>query len=359
MPSKLHEAIPINSIFTADSYFRAISDSVGSWNVNQTFIILIISLFGLIGLLITLSFIYQNFFKTQSNPKDEFSTTKASEILEILTTALDQRSKLEMAFSHESPQKTAFCSLNDIQKNSLILEFPPYLNPTNQWVGKEVICYFKIIGKTQIIFYHFKSKILEIDRSEPNIVKGILTLPERLNLQQKRNHYRLEVPPGFVQKLLVWKARYTQKHALSTKVSSWGEALFSIDPQSSAPIELQDISGGGLRLKIPRTTIKNSEFDQESDKNFFIQIDLWDPEEQKTNTYWLFARARNIFEDYTSKDLQIGLQFVGQGKPQTDDPQNLTWKKVDLEEGVEEITTWVFRRHVEIHRKEKEKLDKL
>lgn len=352
MPINLYEAILTPSLLTADSYFGSISDSVGSWNMNPAAIILIICVTVLIGLLITASFVYNKFYRPPSSAGKEFTENKPGEIREILSTAQDQRSKIELGFRHENTQHTANCSLLGIKNNYLILEFPTYLNPTKQWIDREVSCYFKIVGKKQHIFYHFYSSIVDIDKSDPVVIKGTIALPDKLELTQRRNHYRLEVPPGFIQNFQVWRAQYTAQHALSPKPSSWGKALFSLDSQDSGQVKLQDISGGGLRLKLPRQVIKAQEFDPENDKNFLLQIALWEPAEQETNTYWIFAKSRNIFEDYTSRDVEIGFQFVGQGKPKEDNPQLLTWKKVDPNEGVEEITTWVFRRHVEIHRQE-------
>lgn len=352
MPIKLYEAIAFRSLLTADSYFGPISDNFGSWGMNPAAMYLIIAIILVVGVAVSATFVYNIYFKSNLDAGKEFSVTKSQDILNILTTALDQRSKIELGFSQENLQKTANCSIIDLQNKSLTLEFPSYINPRPQWIGKEVFCYFKIVGRKQNIFYHFTSTILDIDRSDPVVIQGQIALPDKLNLSQKRNHYRLEVPSNLIKVFSVWKIKYTDKQKLSPKPLSWGPPLLSLNAQPSAKIDLLDLSGGGVRIKIPVKALRAKGLDPEKDKHFFFKIGLWEPEKQKTETFWLVATARNIFQDHNSRDLEMGLQFMAQGFFQEEGQQHLTWKKVNTKDGVEDLTTWVFRRHVEIHRHE-------
>jgi hypothetical protein len=63
---------------------------------------------------------------------------------------------------------------------------------------------------------------------------------------------------------------------------------------------------------------------------------------------WLIAKTASAYEDFVTKDVNIGLEFIGQGRidPET---QKVVWKKV-VDNVIEDIATWTHHWHLELYR---------
>lgn len=55
---------------------------------------------------------------------------------------------------------------------------------------------------------------------------------------------------------------------------------------------------------------------------------------------------RNYNEDYITKDLEIGLQFIKQGFIDPENNNTIKWKEVKEDEGQEIIARWVFLKKI-------------
>ena len=64
--------------------------------------------------------------------------------------------------------------------------------------------------------------------------------------------------------------------------------------------------------------------------------------------YFLAARLRTKAQDFDNGRLMLGYEFVEFGA--NNDDSNIDWVKIEPDKGIEDLTTWVFKRHLELYR---------
>ncbi len=279
----------------------------------------------------------------------------ADKIREILEIALDQRSKFELRFlpTDHSRRATA-CTLLDIGVETLLLEPPAYVEAGQHWMGREIECFFRVNeDRGQISFYRFTSTVQSVSYSPQGLAQVELEFPKLLHNHQKRGFLRISPPVHLFMGVAIWLERnlpQDERGAPTADLSQWGRPLFTYIPDKQGnPVQVNNISAGGLRLGIQRSAVKGRDIKLRISDRIVVLLDLYDPEIERKQRFWLRGRVQNFQEDFETRDLEIGLQFVGVGRLAEDGEKRVTWHDVG-EDGIESLAVWVMQRHLELFR---------
>lgn len=271
------------------------------------------------------------------------------QIESLFQTALMQRSKIEMQFHAEDvTRKVANCSLDSVEPERLTLELSGRDQAGGSWVGRRVDCYFRLSrSRDDQRFFHFESEILEVRQAGPGVTHLALAFPDKLIMQQKRAHLRVEPPYEYVLGLAMWPEARAMKDPGSPP-KAWGRPIAVYMPDKQNALLLANISAGGARLTLKRGSVEGGVQDFFSGGRFVLLLDLYEPEKQEKFRYLLQAVARNRMEDVVTRDLELGVQFERLARPGRDD--RIEWREVEPEPGVEALGNWVMKRHLERYR---------
>ncbi len=271
-------------------------------------------------------------------------------ILSLLQLAMDDRSKFELRFLPSSPsRKSTYCSLESIEKDNLALEVSSNIKATRHWISRNAEIYFKISQKDKAIFYRFEASILGIRNLSNGIIHVLISVPDLVELQQKRAFLRVKPPSEYLMGCAIWQPK-SLPNEKQTNVKTWGMPLLYYTPEKgSNPIVVENLSAGGIRLGFQREARAMLTEDLVIGAPFLLMVDIFDPEVQRKRRFWLHAKLKNLYEDFTSRNIELGLQFVRWGRPKNDGSSQLEWVEISSE-GIELLASWVMRRHLEMFR---------
>lgn len=279
-----------------------------------------------------------------------FEVASQKEMTQIFETALDFNSRFDLRF--EGQNREIFCTFRNFDKNSIYLEPPSQINISKNWEGRQVSVFFKVKpGSEKLKFYKFTSKLTQVSQEEVGRVLK-LSMPDMLEMEQKRQLLRLEVPTGYVKRLAIRPVSYDQKGSLYRQISSFDDPFWVMDEDPlKSEVSLLDISGGGLRFKVlPRTLKKVQEFVA---KNPFLLISLqlvYDFESDfEVENHHVVARIKKHYNDGFGNHV-FGMQYESKAVLNEEKKVITGWEQVDAEEGVEELVTWVIKMHLKLYR---------
>ncbi|SIO27363.1 PilZ domain-containing protein [Halodesulfovibrio marinisediminis] len=275
-----------------------------------------------------------------------------SHITNTLRMARDEREKFELQFhSKGEKRRSTSCLLTTINKETVTIECSQLTNLKSSWVGRDVDCYFQVRkSSTGNTFFMFTTQIIGIRGCTDGTVVLTLKIPNKLEQRQKRASLRISPPQQYVMGLAVWSA----PEGLSTKgtldIRKWGRPVLTYLPEKSFQIILENLSAGGIKVRIPRSEMRNCNLDFKIGDKLFMLLDLWDPDTGQRVRYWLLCRIQNPFIDFVTHDAELGLQFRFTAQPDANSPAELRWNEEPIGTGLDSIGNWVMRRHLELYR---------
>jgi hypothetical protein len=274
------------------------------------------------------------------------SIHEPTEIQDVLNEALQQRATYELRFEDESAQRIGFtCSPADSDPAvGITLEVSGFIKPQPSWVGRSVVCFFRIARQRKEpkwLFFSFATTIIDID-SRQAIPRIVLAIPDQLARKQRREHLRLDPPSEDIPEVQVWPETLSNLDHPEDDPP----LLEYLITQQENPLSILNISAGGLLLELRPPLPPALGADLEKGQRFYIRLVLRDPERGPPKTYQLLSQVRNVFVDPTHGKRLIGLSFVAH-LPGTEGPRR--WKSLDGK-GVEEIEDWVSKRHLGLYR---------
>ncbi|GAB6162555.1 hypothetical protein JCM12298_17140 [Desulfothermus naphthae] len=339
----------------AKSYLARISESFiyNKWELSST-TILILEIILIVVLLCIFFYLIQRRYqqKKELELKNPFTIKNREEIRRIFDQTLNERSKFEVSFSKKH-KFFSNCSPVELKKDSIILELPANIVPTKEWNKRPVYVYFSISGRRPGVknYYYFESEMLYFF-SKSNYHFIVVKLPDILEIKQKRRHFRIEARNNDFEKVVIYFF-YNQDKINS--VYDLPEPVFEYKKSNknekdiSYPISIVNISAGGIRLKITRQFKREIGFDVDNPPLILIFLSFF-IEKRKINIF-LLCQVKNHNEDYITKDIEIGLQFIKEGFIDPKKNNIINWKEIKEDEGQEYIARWVFLKNLSLIRK--------
>jgi len=271
----------------------------------------------------------------------------------LLQSALDQRSKVEFTFSREDQiTQPLHCSIESVLNGNLVLDAGDYVQPHKGWIGRPVTCYFRVSGRGgggAAQFYALESEVAGVNKRADGSSLLTIPVPDRVRLEQKRIHLRMAPPLEYMLGVAVWPELTTEDGKLELRLKHWGKPALMHHAGATSMMRVANLSAGGMRIDLPRETLKETGYDFEVGQRYFILTELFDPDMKRKQRLWFIARVQNRFEEFDTKDLEVGLKFMDIGV--IDDPEAMTiaWAKVSPH-GVDDLGNWIQRRHLELYR---------
>ncbi len=317
---------------------------------TEGFILLIIIVLAIV----LISVLY--FIKTRMDSQKEtdahgfFKVQSRAEIKDIFEDALKLNSRFDLRLHGHG--REILCAFREFDGVVLSLEPPLNVNIPKKIAGRDVDVFFKIQPQNEKpSFYKFATTVNDV------LIKDdyqVLTLdvPQMLELEQKRQHLRLEVPSGYIERLEVRKVshdRYGNYHKI---ISSFGDILWEHGGQADFPqLAVMDISGGGIRLKVPVKTYTVDKDFLKSNPMLLISMELLSEKSdlQSAELFHLIGRIKKEYFDGFGNHI-LGLQYEYKALIDKKNKKIKGWEAVDPDEGVEEVSTWVVKMHLKLFR---------
>ncbi len=338
-PVSLSDLLPL-PVSQAGFYFQNWGFSISDAQKPLTITLALILLLGLLSVARTL------YRRAQGTGPVGLSVNEAAQVQEVLDEALQQRATLEVRFQDEDAQRTSFtCSPTGVDPSvGITLEVSGFIKPHPSWIGRTVLCYFKVAGQhkdAKWSFFSFRTTITDIAARQAR-QRIVLAIPEQLDRQQRREHLRLDPPNEDIPEVQIWPETLSN---LDWPGADPPLLEYRIAHQEN-PLRILNLSAGGLLLELRPPLPKALGADLEKGQRFYIRLVLRDPEQDTPQAHQLLAQVRNVFLDPTQGNRLAGLSFVAR-LPRTEGPGG--WQPLKGK-GVEEIEDWVFKRHLELYR---------
>ncbi len=340
-------------IFRTQTFLQRISESFvhNKWELSPKAILLIhlITLLA-IGLILIYIILQRIRIYRQRKKPGPFVKTNKAEIREILLTSMVERSRFELSFS-DQPKFAALCTLVDLSGESLTLELPLNITPTSEWIGREIFIYFSTAKeRNKRIFYFFKSKIIRYY----NQLKGYyveIEFPSYIEIKQKRRHFRIEAKNDDFDRVIFYVINPEED---IREVKQLPKPIFIYPPPTEkqnkpSPIQIVNISAGGIRLKFSNEIKKALSLNTENLPDILLYLSFQDNGKKKKILLW--CRPRNYFEDFVTRDLEVGMEFIKEGFLDPKDKKRILWKRISPEEGQDDLAKWVFLKNLRLIQK--------
>ena len=208
-------------------------------------------------------------------------------ILQVLT---EKRQPAIMSYLSRGKWHIAKVLLNNYGANSFAAEVSPRKNPhpmniyVDQQVGISVkYGYGKLVFDTKVINFQPSS-----DHTKGGMI--VLAVPERIELVQRRNYFRVNVPEGLRVNVAMWHRSYKNQSQMSS-------------PSNYLEGKLVDISAGGAQVAI------NSSLKADFRKGQFVGVKFTPLPYEEPLVF--AAQVRNLLPSADNKSVCFGLQMVG------------------------------------------------
>lgn len=277
------------------------------------------------------------------------STSAPREISSILEQAMMLRSRIDMCFHPiTTSRQTISCTLFELAETGITLEMPLGVNPSDGWVGKLMVCYFRIPRENKPPYYYtFTSHVSGVWK-KGDIFYVILETPSKVELGQKRKHLRLELPPRDIKDFRIWPATEDGSFHFESNPQNWPEPLAVYTRNDPDGMRVLDLSGGGIKLSFDPELYDGLNDFVSKHPVLFMRLELEHAGGMEFPAFFMAARLRTKAQDLDHGVLMLGYEFVECCCAETS--ETLDWVKVDAERGIDELVTWVFKRHLELYR---------
>lgn len=338
------------------SFLNNIQNSFGSWGLTTgTFYIILITAFA-VCLAFGLGLLVNHFFIKKRDHTPPSWIVNRRDIIETLHLVMAQRSKVEMRFAGGdgiTNRHSTACSLEEVHGDMMELEVSGFVNASQSWIERDVVGFFRVTNPSRpghSDFFTFTSRIKGVRKASKDITYINVPVPDHIELSQKRLALRIEPPLQYSLGLAVWPEQLNPNGTPITKIKDWGRPpLLYSRKMDDLPLRIVNISAGGMRLEIMPEAQKNTGLSFALGERYAVMAQFYDPNEEKKLNLWTIVRIQNRFEAFDTHALEIGVQFVEEGRMVKDKGGHVRWRKVKPD-GIDSIGNWVARRHLELYR---------
>ena len=274
----------------------------------------------------------------------------SKKIKACLQEAMDQRTKFLISLPEEITSVGGLdTSLSEFDDKYLYVEASSLNKFNPKWEKIFVTCFFKLVTNKKPrkeTFLNFKSRLFSpATPTDPIILR--LSFPDQLAIGQRRSSIRIEVNPRLILGFSMWdEDRFIRTTANGTQ-KKLHRPKVSIKDLESGFIKFMDLSAGGMKLKIFPDTVKDIDLNWKKRDTIIVWLVLSHPEKNDREQFWLKARICYKYEDFVSKEIDMGLEFINFGQINSD--KKMQWLRVK-DNNIEPIGDWTYKRYLEHYR---------
>ncbi|GAB6035501.1 hypothetical protein JCM15519_00600 [Fundidesulfovibrio butyratiphilus] len=282
--------------------------------------------------------------------------TDQARVLDLLDSAVVQRCKIRVSFHRDmGVGRSTDGTLLSSDQNGLTLEIPSIKVINQNWIGRSLDLSFrmKLPDQPQLQSnFGFMAEIIGFDQPQEDITIIRLSHPGRLEFNQNRQHLRVDPPEKFVSSIQIWTEEILKRRGAKVQEpDTWGPPELSSTAGGKRELTLENISGGGMRLRIEPSVLHTTSAKIDLRVNLVCSLTLVGVESPDMVTYYLVSQVLKCFDDCQSKQkLSLGLVFTAMGVIQPPPLTGLRWRSVVRDYGVYELDNWVYELHLELYR---------
>ena len=280
-------------------------------------------------------------------------------ICQTLEYAKDQNETFDMLLTTEEQRVTSSLLMEEVCTNGT-LRFTTFNELPENIPGSTANFYFMVTIESGPIYYNFRSMIRTV-RHERRVCELITDLPSELQVGQKRNFFRATPLPNSVRLVAMWlldglsAIPRTIDDMDSPFAVASGSAL--ADENSTAQVQIKDISGSGLSLHLPGGISDERIKEEGHVLCLFVYNESVDEEEKNLLTFCCVGRIANIrleVKDDTTSPAVLGIVFRNWATIKPGD-RDINWFGNSSVDGVGPMLHWVTKINLERDRRPEEK----
>ncbi|MCR5563468.1 MAG: hypothetical protein K6F46_08915 [Desulfovibrio sp.] len=280
-------------------------------------------------------------------------------IYKTLDHAQGQNETFDMILTAEGLRVTQSLILQEICENNT-LRFTAFSHLPDNILGCTADFFFRVKIEAGPIYYKFRSKIRAV-RLERGLCDLIADMPSELQVGQKRNFFRMSPQPKSVRLVAMWLLgdnpdipRTTDAIDSPFLVAS---ASALADEKGTAQIQIKDISGSGLSLRLSGGISDKRIKEGGNILCLFVYNESAEEEEENLLSFCCAGRIANIRlekKDDPTSPAVIGIVYRNWATIKPGD-RDINWFSNSSTDGVGPILHWVTKMNLERYRRPGEK----
>jgi c-di-GMP-binding flagellar brake protein YcgR len=264
-------------------------------------------------------------------------------VRELLNSAIDQRSTLELAFTSEDMHGRVLSGpCTSISDDSATVDIG-IEHRLESWIGETVDVSFQLPYKDTSAYYHFPSRVIGW-RDRPLMISVELALPSQILPMQKRTYMRINPLPGHILGMGLWSLDPTQP--LPPHSTSLGCASLSYRPGKLTQCSLLNLSAGGMRIEVPQALLQQFPLSLTLQSQMLCLLLLRSPDSDQPMPFWLACTVVGLIENQEDANVVIGLKFRAWSLSETGN-SNIVWFPAGKSGEVSPLASWVLRQQLE------------
>lgn len=256
-------------------------------------------------------------------------------ISNALEDARQQKALMEIKLRNDSERVGLSAFLEAIDRGSLVM-FVNGLVP-ERWDRKQVEVFFRLTRPDGVIFYVFNASVTKLAPGPKTSVINI-SFPSQLRVEKKRHFIRVTPAPADVLMLAVWPVA-PGKRLPRAREDMGRTALRWKNGEPEHPVQLENISGGGIALRLQTGPASSLPFALEKGRQLICLL-VYRPEPGATRPliFWCSGEITNIRQ--TDQTVSIGMEFTNWAI-QEQGENEIHWTHSSPWQGAKPILKWV------------------
>jgi len=338
-----------------NDFFTRVFEDILAGRVTLESLLVVLAFFGTFVLLTALAFAFSGKPKELLLDHPVTWVTEYKRIMELLGAAVVQRSKVRVSFHRDmGGARSTDGTLIDANKDDLTLEMSSIKSISPAWLGRTLELNFMLRLPDQpkiLSTFSFISEIMSYQLAEDEILQLKISRPLRLELNQNRMHLRVEPPAKYIRNFMLWPEDLVRQYGDPRDPDTWGEPLYATGPGRAPELEVENISGGGMRVEIVPGALRAKDNKVSVNQQYYSQLTLSDTEFTGFTTHYVLMRVLKCYDDCASKTrLSLGFSFAAVGVPNEPPMAGLKWRTVNRDFGIRELDDWAYELHLELYR---------
>lgn len=286
----------------------------------------------------------------RNHRENEFlSVSKSSEVQKVLLNLFHKGSKIDFRFADANGKgHLGEGCINFLDSQKLLLECVCITTGAENWIGRNIECYFQTRSDKGIRHNIFTAPISRVEVEDDRHVHITLPLPQRIEARQKRATLRIMPAEESVVSMAIWGVH---EDALPSSETRLGNPDMLYSPKTPGQFFLENISAGGVRLRLPYEKKPLFPAAIKPGSLFYFLITLRDNADSDPASYWMLCRIRTMNSTPELESYVLGCQFLAYAQQQEDLPGLLKWKKLENNTEILSLSNWIFKSHLDIYRK--------
>lgn len=269
----------------------------------------------------------------------------------LLQEAIDQRSKFIISLPGDMSSVSSLnASLIDFKNGYLYLEVSTITRFNPRWEGLGVTCFFRLIATKKPckeMFFNFSSKVYSREQGKNDQIVVRLDFPEEIEMGQRRSSIRVDMDPKLILGFSVWEEdRFIKATERENKKGLYPPKI-CVEHIQSGGIKTINLSAGGMKKKITQEVVQQLGLSWDKGSTMVIWLVLLEPRNQQKEQFWLKAKVKYKHQDFVSKEIDLGLEFISFGQIGPD--KKMKWLRVK-ENNIDQIGNWAYQRYLEYYR---------